>query len=111
GRIPQYVTATANQDGNVGDLNFEMIEQALDVRVAIDVEVRVRIAIAAEKRLEPKRAGRVLRPRQNHVARKIRHQVGPSKDECAKKQLAQLGISLDQMLQCGAIEFDQLARR
>src|SRR5215467_1361226 len=87
-----------------------MIEQALHVRIPIDVEVRIWITIAAKERLQSKRAGGMFRPCQYNIARKIGHQVSPSKNKGAQEQLPELGIRLDQVLQCRAIELDQLTR-
>ena len=108
-RVAQHGVAAADQHGHVGGADMKPIEQLLRLGVAIEIDVRVRMAVARQELLHPQRAGAMRRADHDDVAEAARDQLDAAQDERPHEDLAQLGVGLHQREQLLAIEFDHLA--
>src|SRR4030095_8837966 len=81
GGIPKDGIAAADQHGDVGDGNVKTIQQLLNVLVAVEIDVRVRVPVACQELLDPKAARRMARPDEYDVTPLVRNQLHPSQDE------------------------------
>ena len=59
-RISQDEITTADQHGHIGGRHVKAIEQLLCVRLAIEIDEGMRMAVASQKLLGPTRAGAIL---------------------------------------------------
>ena len=109
-RVAEHRVAAADQHRHVGDRDVEPIEQRLDVRIAIEIDVGVRVAVARQELLDAQRARRVRRSDEHDVAEAARDQLHPAQDEGAHQDLAELGVGLHERQQLVAIQLDHLAR-
>ena len=89
--------------------HLETLEQRGDVGVAVDVEARVREAVAAEELPQAERRGRVARADQHDVALLRLDEPHAAQDERAHEELAQLGVVLDDPEQAFVLDRDHLA--
>ena len=110
GRIPQHIGATTDGHGDVGHADREAIEQVLDARVAVQVEVGVGMAVAGEELLDPEGPGTVHRSDEHDVAQAACDQLPPAQQEGAHEDLAQLAVGLHQREQMVAIDLDHFTR-
>jgi hypothetical protein len=76
--------------------DVKAIEECLHVRIAIHVDVRVRVGVAREELLEPQRAGRVCRADERRVAEAARDEHHAAQDERPHEQITDLGILLNE---------------
>ena len=68
GRVPEHHLAATDQHGHVRDGDVEPIQQLLDAGIAVEVDVRVRVAVARQELLDAERARGMARPDEHDVA-------------------------------------------
>ncbi len=94
GRPPQQKLPADDQGRKVLGPHSEPLEQVLHSLVGLDVEVRVRTAVAREELANPQRVPRVARAHQDRVALPVRDEEGAPLQERAQEEIAQLGVRL-----------------
>ena len=110
GRIAQHHRATADDHRNVADADLEAIEQVLDPGVAVQVDIRVRMAVAREELLDAQRPRAVRRSHEHHVPQAARDQLHSAQQEGAHQDFTQLAVGLHEREEIVAIDLDHLAR-
>ena len=110
GRVLEHLLATADDDGHIAHADVKAVEQRLDVLVAIDIDVRVRMGVAREELLYAESAGGVVGADEHGVAEPVCDQRNSPQDERAHQYVAQLGVALDDLTKPVGIESEQLAR-
>ena len=110
GRVPEHDLAAAHQHRHVRDGDPEVIEQRLNVGLAVEIDVGVGVAVPGEELLDPERARRVHRSDQHRVAEAAADQLHPPENERPHQDLAELGVVLHERQHRLAIEHDDLAR-
>ena len=108
-RIPEHRVSAADQHWHVGGAHMKAVEEFLRVRVAIEVDVMKRVAIARQELLDAQRACAMRRANQDDVAVATCDELHAAEDEGPHEYVAQLGIGLDQAEQLFAIHLDHLA--
>ena len=96
-------------NGDLAHRHVEAIEEGLHARVALDVDVRVRVRVAREELLEAERPGGVRRPEEDGVALPCRDQPRAPRDEGAQKDVADLGVALDDAAERLGVEEEHVA--
>ena len=96
--------------GTSVDRDVKAIEQLLDVGVAVEIDVRVRMAVARQELLDAQRAGECAEPTSTTSPMPLRDQLHAAQDERAHQDLAELGVGLHERQQLLAIELDHFAR-
>jgi hypothetical protein len=109
GRIPQHELSSANQNGDFLHCHGEPIEERLCARVAIQVDVGVRMSVARQESSNPQRIRAMFRPGDDDVAEAVCDQFHSSQDEGAHQDVAEFGIALDQPLDVRMIELNDFA--
>ena len=99
----------ADDDGDLGGLHVETVEQFLRRPVGIEIDVGVRKAIAAEKLAQIEGLGGVARAHQDDRSPAAANQLQPAQNEGAQQDLAQLGVLRDQDAQRVAADLEKLA--
>ena len=94
--------------GYVGDGDVKPVEQGLDVGVAFEIEVGVRMGVAVQELPDAQRARAMAGTDDDDVAEIVRDQLHPAQDEGAHQDLADLGIGLHQRQHAFAAELDDL---
>jgi hypothetical protein len=69
----------------------------------------MRMAVSRQKFSNPQRIRAMFRPGNHGIAEAVRNQFHSSQDERAHQDVAELGITLDERLDVGMIELDDLA--
>src|SRR5437764_1401067 len=110
GRITQHDRTATDGHGDVGDADLEAIEQVLDTVVAVQVEVRVRMAVPGQELLDAQRSRAVHRAHEHDVAQAAREQLPPAQQEGTHQDLAQLAVGRHQREQMVAIDLDHCTR-
>jgi hypothetical protein len=59
GRVPEHELAPADHHRHIRDRDVKAIQQHLDVGLAIEVEILVRMAVAGQELLDAQRPGRM----------------------------------------------------
>ena len=108
-RIAQHGLATADEDRHIGGAHVKPIEEILRLRIGIEIDVGVRMAVAREELPDAQRAAAMRRSDDDDVADAARDQLGAAKNEGAHQDGAQLGVRLDERQQLLPIELDHLA--
>src|SRR5262249_13991066 len=93
-RFLQHLFAAADENGHVVDAHAEPLERLLHARIAVGVEICVRLAVARQELLQRQGARRVPGPDENDVSRAPGHDQRAPEDERSQKNLAQLRIRL-----------------
>ena len=96
GGVLEHDVSAADDDRHVLHADVKAIEESLHVRVAIHVDVRVRVGVAGEELLEPQRAGRVRRADERRVAQAVCDERHAPQDERAHEHFTDLGILLNE---------------
>ena len=109
GRIPQHELSSANQNGDFLHCHGEPIEELLRARVAIQVDVGVRMSVARQESSNPQRIRAMFRPGDDDVAEAVCDQFHSSQDEGAHQDAAEFGIALDQPPDVRMIELNDFA--
>ena len=104
------VPVLTHQHRDVADADLEVLEQCVHARVAVDVEVDVRMPVAHQEGLEAQGIRRVARPDQHEAAHGIGDQVRAAEHEGAQEQLAQLGVGLHDVPEVRQVDLEQLGR-
>ncbi len=99
GRVLQHDVVAADHDRDVGDGDVELFQNRLHVRVALDVDVTVRVGVPDEELLEAERRRRVARSDDDDVPLSGRQKRHSPEDERAHEQLAQERIGLNELPQ------------
>ena len=86
-----------------------MIEDRLDARIPVEINVRVWMVISRQKLFDPERAGGMSRAEQHDVSVATGNQLHPPEDECSHENLTQLGVDLHERQQPFALDLDQFA--
>jgi hypothetical protein len=73
-----------------------MVQQLLDVPLAIEIDLRVGMAVTYEEVAYPERPGAMVGTDEDDVANPAADELGPAEHERAHEHVAQLGIVLDQ---------------
>ncbi len=89
---------------------METIEQRLHIRVAVEVDVGVRVAVAREELLDAQRVGRVHRSDEHDIADPARDELHSPQDEGPHQDLTELRVGLHQRHQLFAMQLDHRAR-
>src|SRR5215510_407008 len=89
---------------------MKAIQQILNIFLAIEIDVRIRLVIASQKFLDAKGVERMAGANQNQVTDSASDQLQSAKNIRAQKDVAQLTIGLDEVEQIFAFYLDQLAR-
>ncbi len=98
-RVLQHLLTAADEDGDVAGGDVELVEQRLHVRVALDVDVLVGVAVAHQEGLHPQGRRRVERAQDHHLAEAAREQPDAPQDVRPDEQLRQLAVGLHHRLQ------------
>ena len=85
------------------------VEQLLHVASLIEVDERIRMAVATEELPHPQRARAVIRAEQHDVAEAAGNEPDTPQNERAQQDLADLRVALNELEQARAIELDDLA--
>ena len=104
-------SAAADQDGKLFHGNLEPIQDFLNIGIAIEVDIRVRVAVARQELSNAQRAGGCLRSQNDGVTPASRDQLNASQDEGAHQDVANLDVGLDQLHYFFPAHLDDLARR
>jgi hypothetical protein len=110
GRIAKHHVAAADQHGHVRDGHVELVQQILDAAVPLEVDVRVRMAVASQELLDAERSGAMAGSDEHDVSEPVRDQLQATKDESPHQDLAELGVGLHERQQVFAIQLDHFAR-
>src|SRR2546425_13096116 len=86
-----------------------MIEQLLNVRVRLQIYVRVRMVITRQELLDTQRVKGMARSYKKDIADALLDQLQPSQDKRSQEGVAKLTICLEQCRQLFAIDLDKLA--
>ena len=97
--------------GTSSTVDLEPIQQLLDAGITVEVDGRVRMAVARQELLDAERAGGMARPDEHDVSEPVRDQLHPAQDEGPQEDLAQLAVGLHERQQVVAIELDHFAQR
>src|SRR6516162_11153918 len=88
---------------------MEVIEEALNVGVAFQIDVGVRMPVAREEFLNAKGISGVARANECCIANTLHQQLHPPKNERAHQDLAQLRVRLQQCKEAFAGELDDFS--
>ena len=89
---------------------MQPVERLLHGGVALDVEVRERLAVAGQELLQCQRTAREGRPDQDDVPASLRDERGAPQHERPQEDLAQLGVGLDERAQAGRGKLENARR-
>ena len=106
GGVAQHHRAAADHHRHVVDGDLEPIQQLLDAGITVEVDGRVRVAVARQERLDAERVSGMARPDEHDVAEPVRNQLHPAEDEGPHEDLAQLAVGLHEGQQVLALELD-----
>ena len=102
---PRQISTGTSAGGDV-----KPVQQLLDVGVAVEIDVGVRMAVARQELLDAQRAGAMSRPNEHDIAEPVRDQLHPAQDEGPHDDLAELAVGLHERQQLFAIQLDHFAR-
>ena len=108
-RVAKHGSPAANQHRQFGGRNVEAVEQMLGARIALDVDVLVRISVAGEELPHAQRLRRVGGTDESGVPLAASGQFQTAQNERAHQNLAQVAIGLHQRLQGFAAQLQHLA--
>src|SRR5580658_10315009 len=92
--ISKHQLTSAYQYRDVRYANREVVQHALDVRLALQIDIGVRMAVARQKRSKPQAIARKIGSDQYCVAHRMIDQVQAPQNEGRQEYLTQRGISL-----------------
>ena len=95
-RPPQDALPAADDDRDVSEADPESVQRRLDVIVAVEIDVGVRLIVARQELAQPERRRAVLRAEEHDAPLALGHQGRSSQNERAQEDLAQLDVRLDQ---------------
>ena len=104
------VPVLTHQHRDLADADLEVLEQCVHARVAVDVEIDVRMSVAHQEGLEAQGIRRMARPDQHEPAHGIGDEVRAAEHEGAQEQLAQLGVRLHDVPEVRQVDLEQLGR-
>ena len=107
--IAEDHTAAANDNRDLIDSHFELVQHFLHAGIFVKIEIGVRMAVASEKLFYPQSARGVRRTDERHVADVIGDQLQPAKNEGGHKHLADADVGLHNSLHFLGTKFDYLA--
>ena len=108
-RVPKHDVAAADQHRHVRRGDVKPIEELLHADVAIEIDIRVRMAVARQELLDAERSGAVIRPDEHGISEPLRDQLQAAEDERPHQNLAELGIGLHECQQVFAVQLDYCA--
>ena len=85
------------------------VQQLLNVGVAVEIDIGIRMAVARQELLDPERAGAIIRANEHDIAEPVRDQLHSAHDESAHDQLAEFAVGLHQRQQLFTIQLDHFA--
>ena len=109
GRIAQDHFSAADHDRDISDGDLKSIQHLLNTDITIEIDTRVRMAVACKKFLNAKGFLRVFGSDQHDVADAAGDQPRPPQEKRAHEDLAQIGVCLDELQQLLVIDLDDLA--
>ena len=62
GRVPQHHLATADHHRHIRGGDLKLVQQNLNVGVTVEIDVRVRMAVARQELFDAKRSSAMIRP-------------------------------------------------
>jgi hypothetical protein len=72
----------------------KLVQQLLDARVAVEIDVGVRMAVARQELPHAERSRAVIRAEEDDVSDPVSDQLHPAKDEGPHDDLAKLAVGL-----------------
>src|SRR6266581_9047993 len=86
-----------------------MIQQRLDARIFVEINVRIGMIVACQEFFNTERARGMSRTQQDGIAVATRNQLHPPEDECPHDYLAQLAVGLNERQQLLPFEMNYVA--
>ena len=102
--IFQHHCAVTDHHRKIFDADVKALEQLAHRRIAVDVQVHIRIAVAREELLQTQRARRAGGPEQHDVAAARGHQRHTPQNESTHEQFAELRVGLHDGAQVGIVD-------
>ncbi len=108
-RIAEDLVPPADEHRDVRDGDVEALHQLFDVRLAIEIDLRVGVVVAGQEVAYSQRAGAMIGSDENRVAEVALDQAQAAKDEGAHDDVAQLRVGLNDHAQILELDLDDFA--
>ena len=109
GRVFEHPLAPTDDHGHLIELDSEAVEQGLHARIAIHIQVDIRVAVAGQKLLHSVRAPAETRADEHQAAELVGDERGATQEEGAHEDVAQLRVGLDHAAERIAVDLEHLA--
>ena len=109
-RISKNHLTTANHHGHIGAGDVKSVQQILNVRIPVEIDVRVRMAVSRQELFDAERSGAMIRANQHDISDAVCDQFHSAKNERSHDQLTELVVGLHERQQPFAIDLDDFAR-
>ncbi len=108
--VAQNQRAAADHDRNFGDLNVELIENGLNVRIALYIQIGVRMAVAGQKLAQAQGVAGMVGSDQDRIAKLVADEIRAAQQESTQENLAERGIGLENTTQIRSSDFQERTR-